>query len=107
MKNYRINFIDGHDLRYKSFETTAKSESAALDNLWGQYDNGDLGHQIVEIIMLDALSVSPPSIAIQAPQIRKPHNRTVIYYGSPTRMDHEKHNRSRVQFLLTCRFVKL
>lgn len=81
MKNYRINFIDGHDLRYKSFETTAKSESAALDNLWGQYDNGDFGHQIVEVIMLDALSVSGMRIGA-APRLPLPYR--LLRYASPT-----------------------
>lgn len=53
MNNYRINYIDGHDLRYKSFETIAKDEESALSNLWASYTNGNFDHQIVEIIRLE------------------------------------------------------
>ena len=52
MKNYRINYIDGHDLRYKSFETAAKTEKDALSNLWECYYPFDFDHQIAEIIEL-------------------------------------------------------
>ena len=54
MNFYRINYIDGHDLRYKSFETSTNNEKEALVNLWASYPNGDFDHQIVEIIKLDA-----------------------------------------------------
>lgn len=49
MNSYRINYIDGHDLRYKSFETEAKDKDDALAKLWDQYDC-DFDHQIVEVL---------------------------------------------------------
>lgn len=47
MKSYRINYIDGHDLRYKSVEVQAETEESALSALWDMYD-ADYDHQIVE-----------------------------------------------------------
>ena len=52
MKNYRINYIDGHDMRYKSFETAAESTEEALSKLWDRYKPFDFDHQIVETIEL-------------------------------------------------------
>ena len=46
---FRINYIDGHDLRYKSIEVPAESEESALDALWDMYD-ADYDHQIVEVL---------------------------------------------------------
>lgn len=51
MKHFRINFIDGHDLRYKSFETSAAGEDAAISSLWDRYD-ADYDHHIVEVMEL-------------------------------------------------------
>lgn len=51
MKHYRINYIDGHDLRYKSFETSAKSKEDAISKLWDRYD-ADFDHHIAEVIEL-------------------------------------------------------
>ena len=52
MNNYRINYIDGHDMRYKSFETVAENTDEALLNLWDTYKPFDFDHQVVEIIKL-------------------------------------------------------
>jgi len=49
MNCYRINYIDGFDLRYKSFETIAENEDTALSALLAKYTWGDFDHQIVEI----------------------------------------------------------
>jgi hypothetical protein len=49
MKYYRINYIDGHDLRYKSFETPAKSKEAAVSALCSCYQ-ANFDHRIIEII---------------------------------------------------------
>lgn len=53
MNNYRINYIDGHDMRYKSFETVANTKEEALSNLWDSYPDGDYDHQIAEVIKLE------------------------------------------------------
>lgn len=57
MKSYRINYIDGHDLRYKSFETNAETREDAISALWDKYW-ADFDHQIIEVIALDK-AVSP------------------------------------------------
>ena len=49
MKQFRINYIDGHDLRYKSIEVHADSKEDALSALWDMYD-ADYDHQIVEVL---------------------------------------------------------
>lgn len=49
MKTFRINYIDGHDLRYKSVEVPAKNEEDALSALWDMYD-ADFDHQIIEVL---------------------------------------------------------
>lgn len=51
MKHYRINYIDGHDLRYKSFEVSADTQEDAVSALWDAYD-ADFDHHIVEIVEL-------------------------------------------------------
>lgn len=53
--NYRINYIDGKDTRYKSFETTAINRKTALANLRNMYSD-DYDHHIVEITTIDDLS---------------------------------------------------
>ena len=50
MKHYKINYLDGHDLRYKSFETDAEDRDSAIQNLRDSYENGDFDHQIAEVI---------------------------------------------------------
>lgn len=49
---YIIYYIDGHDLRYKTFRTPAGSEADALRLLWDQYES-DFDHQIIEAIKED------------------------------------------------------
>lgn len=60
MRNYRINYIDGHDLRYKSFETVAENKDEALENLWASYKNGDFDHRIAEVIDLGEANSKEP-----------------------------------------------
>ena len=51
MTGYRINYIDGYDMRYKSFETTAETSEDAINALWDKYWSA-FDHQIIEIIPL-------------------------------------------------------
>lgn len=37
MTGYRINYIDGYDMRYKSFEATAETKEDAISALWDNY----------------------------------------------------------------------
>lgn len=79
MRNYRINYIDSHDSRYKSFETSAQSENKALANLMADYKDGTRDHKIVEIIEIkDSICeglrigkglLSPPPFTRQAPLV--------------------------------------
>ena len=48
---YKINYIDGHDLRWKTFCTEAKDCDEAVNNLRKYYPCGDFDHQIAEIIV--------------------------------------------------------
>lgn len=50
MKRFKINYIDGHDLRFKSFETDAEDRDQAIKNLRESYVNGDFDHQIESVI---------------------------------------------------------
>lgn len=52
MSGYRINYIDGHDMRYKSFETNAETKEDAISALWDKYW-ADFDHRIIEVIPLD------------------------------------------------------
>lgn len=49
MKHFKINYIDGHDLRFKSFETDAEDRDRAIRNLRESYVDGDFDHQIESI----------------------------------------------------------
>ena len=49
MKKYSISYIDGHNMRFKTFGTLAKDEKSALKMLWDSYENGDFDHQIISI----------------------------------------------------------
>lgn len=51
MSGYRINYIDGHDMRYKSFETNAETSEDAVSALWDKYQ-ANFDHRIIEIIPL-------------------------------------------------------
>lgn len=50
MKKFKINYIDGHDLRFKSFETVAEDRDQAIRNLRESYVDGDFDHQIESVI---------------------------------------------------------
>lgn len=50
-KKYRVNYIDGQDHLFKTFETTAESTANALRKLYDTYD-ADFNHQILCIKML-------------------------------------------------------
>lgn len=49
MKHFKINYIDGHDLSFKSFETDAKDRDQAIKNLRDSYVDGDFDHQIESV----------------------------------------------------------
>ena len=49
MAFYRIQYIDGHDLQYKTFETEADSVEKALHSLWQQDSPSDFDHQIISV----------------------------------------------------------
>lgn len=49
LKKYRVNFVDGHDLKYKVFFTMAEDSKQAETNLRNSYTNGDFDHQIYSI----------------------------------------------------------
>ena len=50
MKKFRIDYIDGHDLKYKTFDTEAENPDDAVSNLWKSYSNGDFDHTIIGIL---------------------------------------------------------
>lgn len=45
---YKVTYIDGHDLKYKTFTTTAESKEAAVRNMRDSYE-ADFDHQIIEV----------------------------------------------------------
>ena len=45
---YKIAYIDGHDLKYKTFTTEADSRDDAISKLWASYES-DFDHQIIEV----------------------------------------------------------
>lgn len=48
---FRISYLDGFDMRFKSFETEAASKEMALQALWEKYKPaGDFDHQINEVV---------------------------------------------------------
>lgn len=49
MRKYTIRYVDGYDLKYKTFETAAETEDEAISKLWESYKNGDFDHQIISI----------------------------------------------------------
>lgn len=53
MNTFRVNYIDGKDHRYKSFETSVQTESEAVADLNGLYET-DCVHKIVEVLKVDA-----------------------------------------------------
>ena len=47
MKKYIVRFIDGHDLRFKSFETEAENEAMAVLNVYELF--GDFDHWVSSV----------------------------------------------------------
>lgn len=46
-----VRYIDGHDLKYKIFDTVATDQKEAISNLWNSYAHlGDFDHQIIDVI---------------------------------------------------------
>ena len=45
---YKVQYIDGHDLKYKTFTTTAESPEDAVRKLRDSYE-ADFDHQIIEV----------------------------------------------------------
>ena len=48
MPKWKIQYIDGHDLKYKVFTTEAKDPEEAQVKLWESYES-DFDHQIIDI----------------------------------------------------------
>lgn len=46
---FTISYIDGHDLKYKRFTTTAKDKDEAIHKLWESYES-DFDHQIIDVV---------------------------------------------------------
>ena len=49
MAFYRIQYIDGFDLRYKTFETEADSAERAIHALWEMYYPDDFDHELISV----------------------------------------------------------
>ena len=45
---YKVAYIDGHDLKYKTFSTTAESKEEAVRKTRDSYE-ADFDHQIIEV----------------------------------------------------------
>ena len=52
MSAYSINYIDGFDNKYKSYETNAESEKVAVLQLFSYYKGINIEHSIIEITRL-------------------------------------------------------
>ena len=50
---YKVAYIDGHDMKYKIFETTAETKEDAVRKLRDSYD-ADFDHQIIEVYEVKA-----------------------------------------------------
>ncbi len=48
MPKWTIQYIDGHDLKYKTFVTEAASPDDAISKLWEQYTS-DFDHRIIDV----------------------------------------------------------
>lgn len=46
---YKISYIDGHDLKYKLFETVAEDPEEAIQKLRKSYE-ADFDHQIIDVV---------------------------------------------------------
>ena len=49
MTAFIVAYIDGHDLKYKTFKTTAGNPDEAVRNLRASYINGDFDHAIISV----------------------------------------------------------
>ncbi len=49
-KTYRVNYVDGHDLKYKTIETNADNKKDAIRKVWELDPSGDFDHQILEVV---------------------------------------------------------
>ena len=45
---YKVAYIDGHDLKYKTFSTTADNKEEAIRKMRDSYE-ADFDHQIIEV----------------------------------------------------------
>lgn len=52
MPKWTIQYIDGHDLKYKVFTTEAKDPEDAQVKLWESYES-DFDHQIIQIYQVE------------------------------------------------------
>lgn len=49
MARFRVMYIDGHDLKYKHFDTKAESPEEAIRKMWDSYTDGDFDHRVIEV----------------------------------------------------------
>lgn len=50
MRIYKISYIDGHDMKFKTFTVMATDERNAVAKLWKSYEKqGDFDHVITSI----------------------------------------------------------
>ena len=50
LHQFKISYLDGHDMRFKTFETEAASKEEALNALREKYKPADFDHQINEVV---------------------------------------------------------
>ncbi len=50
LHQFKISYLDGHDMRFKTFETEAASKEEALNALQEKYKPVDFDHQINEVV---------------------------------------------------------
>lgn len=52
MNKYTVCYVDGHNLKYKTFETEAENINQAIENMEKQYEGkGDFDHLICDILI--------------------------------------------------------
>lgn len=51
MAKYRIQYINGHSLKYEVFTTEADSRDEAISKLWDQFES-DFDHRIIDVYVV-------------------------------------------------------
>ena len=49
---YRVQYIDGHDLKYKTFTVEARSPEEAVSKMRESYE-ADFDHQIIDVYQVE------------------------------------------------------